>query len=144
MGVCAHSGCSRAPTMRCLDCDGGGLYCDTCLIDRHLTLPFHRPEEWCGTHFEWRTLVNMGLVLWMNHGEGHYPHKGDNSGPQVLTVVDVNGVHEVKVGGCRCALAPSHCEQLLDRHLFPATQARPATAFTYRVMKLFHMLNHVG
>ncbi|KIJ40051.1 hypothetical protein M422DRAFT_81245, partial [Sphaerobolus stellatus SS14] len=35
-------------------------------------------------------------------------------------------------------------EQLFARKWFPATILRPRTAFTFRVLKLFHLLNHIA
>ncbi|KIJ43647.1 hypothetical protein M422DRAFT_169455 [Sphaerobolus stellatus SS14] len=34
--------------------------------------------------------------------------------------------------------------QLFRRRMFPASMSRPRTAFTFRLLKLFHMLNHVA
>ncbi|KIJ26615.1 hypothetical protein M422DRAFT_191987 [Sphaerobolus stellatus SS14] len=38
----------------------------------------------------------------------------------------------------------NHTLQLFNRKLFPASLLRPRMAFTFRLLKLFHMLNHVG
>ncbi|KIJ22551.1 hypothetical protein M422DRAFT_197035 [Sphaerobolus stellatus SS14] len=48
------------------------------------------------------------------------------------------------MGWCRCATACSQAEQLFARKWFPATILRPRTAFTFRVLKLSHLLNHIA
>ncbi|KIJ48790.1 hypothetical protein M422DRAFT_97063, partial [Sphaerobolus stellatus SS14] len=58
-----------------------------------------------------------------------------------MTIGDVNGMHEMYVGWCRCANASTPAHQLFARRLFLASLSRPRTAFTFRMLKLFHMLN---
>jgi hypothetical protein len=60
-----------------------------------------------------------------------------------LTVVEDNGFHEMKVNFCACPrpddTSPTHWEQLLQVRLFPATWVQPETAFTFNVMRQFHV-----
>jgi len=79
----------------------------------------------------------------MNHGRDACPHFNTGPGAQDMTIMDSNGIHQVSIGWCKCANAPPWAEQLFSRRLFPASPHRPKTAFTFRTMKLFHMLNHV-
>jgi len=48
------------------------------------------------------------------------------------------------VGWCRYAGHVEFADQLLGRRLVPATVIRLKTAFTFRLLKLFQMLNHVA
>ncbi|KAF8520889.1 hypothetical protein BU17DRAFT_46186, partial [Hysterangium stoloniferum] len=137
-------GCSFPPEYICHDCDDGASKCGMCAIDGHRRLPCHRLTKWNGKSFEKWSLESMGLVFGMNHSGEQCPHENTDSGSQILTVMDTNSLHNVQIGWCRCARAPELHDQLLNVSLIPATTLRPVTAFTFRVMKLFHMLNLVG
>jgi len=84
----------------------------------------------------------LGLIMHLGHGDQLCSHMATAGGPYCVTVVDVNGVHEVNMGWCRCNDAPSFAEQLLARKLLPGSVLRPRTAFTFRLLRLFHMLHH--
>ena len=142
--VCVSPGCANDARYRCRDCDMEGLACHNCLLSAHLHLPFHNPEKWMDTHFSRITLRELGLVLYLGHGGEACPHTTTRSGIQPMTIVDTTGIHEVAVGWCRCANHPAFADQLLSRRFIPATVTRPKTAFTFRVLKLFQMLNHVA
>lgn len=66
-----------------------------------------------------------------------------------MHIIDVNGVHNMQVEYCNCAQGvnstPSVTEdkwaQLLSHQIFPATELRPQTGFTFRVLKHFHQIN---
>ena len=141
---CLASNCPAAGEFECLDCELPYLLCRSCLLERHRHLPFHRPLKWNGSFFQVETLCSLGLILSMGHGEKLCPYGNNELGPQMLTVLDVSGVHEVRVMWCRCATAATYAKQLFSRRLFPATIQRPKTVFTFRVLNLFHLLNHIG
>ncbi|KIJ30126.1 hypothetical protein M422DRAFT_130893, partial [Sphaerobolus stellatus SS14] len=128
----------------CHDCDITGLLCVECLLASHRFMPFHRPSLWNGKHFQQQALHELGFMLPMGHNGRVCPHVHGQGGPQTIVIMDINGIHEVSVGWCRCAGAPTAAKQLFNNKLFPASMARPRTAFTFRVLKLFHMLNHVS
>ncbi|KIJ46788.1 hypothetical protein M422DRAFT_84058, partial [Sphaerobolus stellatus SS14] len=128
----------------CLDCDLEGLFCASCLNSTHTWLSFHRPRKWRDGQFHKCSLADLGYLLALEHGGNPCPYIDDELGPQTLTIADLTGIHEVIVGWCRCASAPSTVQQLFRRRLFPASMSRPRTAFTFRLLKLFHMLNHVA
>ncbi|KIJ55894.1 hypothetical protein M422DRAFT_150547 [Sphaerobolus stellatus SS14] len=128
----------------CQDCDLPGLICNECLCATHQFLPFHRPLEWTGDFFAKRSLSTLGLILAMGHAGELCPHVTTEFGPQKLVIADVNGLHEVMVGWCRCAASKSSAKQLFARRLFPASMDRPRTAFTFRLLKQFHMLSNVA
>jgi hypothetical protein len=143
--VCARMGCQAEGVFSCSDCDhGGALHCTKCILRDHKAHPFHRPIYWDGQTFQRRNLAGLELIAGMHNGDSRCPHEHEDGGPQYLTIMDVNGIHEAHVGWCRCAGAPTHAEQLLRRQILPASTLRPQTGFTFRVMKLFQMLNLVG
>lgn len=57
--------------------------------------------------------------------------------PRFLTVVSVTGFFRHKVAWCHCPKAPKAAIQLFREQLFPATQQRPQTAFTFDVLDHF-------
>jgi len=61
-----------------------------------------------------------------------------------FTVVDTNGVHQTKIRFCSCEGFPNRTEQLMRAKLFPATMTQPSTAFTFQVLKQFHLLHLEG
>ena len=145
IATCHNPSCSRPGEFTCLDCDDGScLTCRTCFVLRHAVLPLHRVRRWTGWHFEKESLANMGHIIHLNHDGHECPHEKSGSGEQNLTVMDTNGLHNVRIGWCRCASAPQHVNQLLSVEMVPATVVRPETAFTFRVLRLFHMLTSVA
>jgi len=56
-----------------------------------------------------------------------------------LTFVTSSGIFKCPVKWCICPNAPPTHLQLLQICLFPATLHRPSTAFTFDVLKLFHI-----
>ncbi|TDL13187.1 hypothetical protein BD410DRAFT_885943, partial [Rickenella mellea] len=145
----AHcTGCKQPlPAFKCKDCNHIGLYCQSCLLSEHQNRPFHNILEWKDGVFMDSTLHDQGFVWHIGHGSQSCT-KPDCSlgGPQTITVVDINGVHEVRVQWCNCGEHGyrTHHEQLLENELFPATPQRVRTAFTFRAMKQFHLLHLQG
>ena len=86
-------------------------------------------------------------------------HLGHNGQPcprlatlgRPVTIVHTNGFHKLNVAFCKCAMYGgesygdrSDRNQLLRAGLFPATPHQPATAFTFDVLKDFHLLTTQG
>lgn len=71
----------------------------------------------------------------LNHSVVHYLPS------RMLVIVDVNGVHDLPVTFCSCPNAPREDVQMLDLGLYPASQARPATAFTRHLLDEFLLTN---
>ena len=67
----------------------------------------------------------------------------DSDGNPFLTVVDTTGIHQIQARYCRCAESSSVPEyiQLLELGLYPASIAHPRTAFTFRVLDDYDLLN---
>jgi hypothetical protein len=59
----------------------------------------------------------------------------------LFTVVHTNGIHATRIRVCGCLGAPEKVTQLMQSQLFPATTQDPKTAFTFSVLKNFHMHN---
>ncbi|KAI0644979.1 hypothetical protein C8Q79DRAFT_1001590 [Trametes meyenii] len=137
----------RCMHYRCLECDIIAPHCSACLLSRHQGTNFsralHRIEQWNGRFFETTSLSELGLVVNLGHDGGCCP---DPTPVREVTVFHVNGYHSVNVSACGCLTAlssdsPPLWRQFLRQGWFPATQKRPATAFTIEVLKLFHELN---
>jgi hypothetical protein len=141
---CTILKCVNLGVFDCPDCDAPGLYCRSCAIECHKNVPFHRPRKWNGRCYTKTSLRELGLVYAMGHSGMICPYTKDDGGMQDITVKDINGLHCVKVAWCRCENAPSMAEQLLSRRLVPATSSRPRTAFTFRVLNFFQILNHTA
>ncbi|KIJ22260.1 hypothetical protein M422DRAFT_197387, partial [Sphaerobolus stellatus SS14] len=99
--------------------------------------------KWNGSTILRVSLADLGFKLVFGHGDVLCPHTYDDTGIQVITVLDITGVHIVKIAWCHCADAPMPAEQLLSCKWFPATILRPRTSVTFRALKLFHLLSHV-
>jgi hypothetical protein len=126
---------------RCMDCSFSPILCSFCAVASHTSNPFHRLEKWTGSYFRRTTLCDLGHII----GLGHYgvlcPTRLPDSNGGPTTIVHVNGIHHVRIQYCQCADAPSELEQLAKSSLFPASIERPETAFTFNVLKEFHVLS---
>jgi len=58
---------------------------------------------------------------------------------KAMVIVDVSGVHQLVVGWCCCQDAPDHATRLFEHDLFSASTSLPSTAFTFAVLKYFHV-----
>ncbi|KAI0666069.1 hypothetical protein C8Q78DRAFT_1072584 [Trametes maxima] len=132
---------------RCLDCNTLAPHCSTCILSLHKGVNFprslHRVERWNGRFFEAINLADLGLVVDLGHEGTQCP---DPAPVRAIMVFHVNGYHTVNIRLCGCLTdissdSPPAWRQFLRADWFPATQKRPATAFTIEVLKLFHELN---
>ena len=64
----------------------------------------------------------------------------------MVTIVDITGIHELRLRFCRCKTLDNHpiANQLLQLGLFPSSFKKPMTAFTFRVLKDFDLANLEG
>jgi hypothetical protein len=63
--------------------------------------------------------------------------------PENFVVAHINGYHEIAVDFCRCPnvnLAGNPHIQLLWQRWFPATHFTPKSAFTFEVLRMYHIL----
>jgi hypothetical protein len=138
------SGCEAPASFTCRDCTWAGLCCLACIVSIHQEHPCHRPHHWNGEYWERTSLDALGFVWYLGHGGQSCPHLNNDSGPQRMTLADINGIHTVTVGTCRCDKAPDLFKQLLNCEILPASMERPRTAFTFRLMRHFHLLNLIS
>ncbi|KAH9912946.1 uncharacterized protein B0H18DRAFT_889089, partial [Fomitopsis serialis] len=61
--------------------------------------------------------------------------------PAMMTIVDTTGVHFLPVTWCGCPGAGDHTSQLLDAGLYPASQRKARTCFTFSVLDAFLLDN---
>lgn len=129
-------------TTRCKDCTSHVPSCDTCFLRDHAANPFHFAEKWNGRYFERMSQSDIGRILHLGH-EGN-PCPSNKTVTLHLDVVHINGVHGCKAMYCECTTRGKHWEQLLDAELFPATLAKPATAFSFGAIKLFDLISTIS
>lgn len=100
---------------------------------------------WNGRFFERVSLQSMGLRVQMGHSDGSLC-SDPTFGSAKFTVVHTNGIHRVTVDYCGCphGIAHEHWSQLMLSEWYPATPLMPKTAFTFRVLELFQMVNFEG
>ncbi|KAJ7866849.1 hypothetical protein B0H14DRAFT_3084187 [Mycena olivaceomarginata] len=130
------------PDHRCKDCMGGGeLLCESCMLNGHRQLPFHRIEQWKGSSFTPRTLKDMGLRIQLGHWKPNdracsVPHPAPNDD---FVIVHENGVHPVHLDYCGCGRGGLRTVQLLRARLWAATTTHPRTAATFSVLRSYHL-----
>lgn len=61
-----------------------------------------------------------------------------------IIVVDITGVHTVRIAPCICHGADPEPLQLLSMGLYPASVLAPRTAFTFRVLNDFLLANKIS
>ncbi|KZS93892.1 hypothetical protein SISNIDRAFT_410793, partial [Sistotremastrum niveocremeum HHB9708] len=131
---------------RCLDCQGSGVVCQKCIVQDHHLLPLHRIQRWNGQFWEKSSLSAAGLTIQLGHDRlsSFCPHPINRR--RLLTVMHCNGIHHVEALFCGCTRVEerSFTNQLLRVGWFPASLQRPASAFTFEVLDLFHELSVQG
>jgi len=144
---------SRQGLLRCKDCFSGHTLCHDCCLMVHQETPFHLIEKWTGWFFQATSLNKEGFTLHLGHGgvpcpeaqsktsaQGTQAGSGGQAGNMKhLIVVDVSGVYQLQIGWCQCEGAPGADIQLLRNHLFPASISNPSTAFTFGLLRHFHI-----
>jgi hypothetical protein len=98
-------------------------------------------QSWNGQFFVKTSLMDLGFVLEMGHSSRACKHPHEDI--QTLTVVDLTGVHTVKIRWCNCGRSPggsSRRVQLLRMNWFPATAERPNSVVTFDALEFFHLL----
>lgn len=82
----------------------------------------------------------MGLTVYFGHDGECCPR---SSAATKLTVVDITGVHSLRICWCRCQLREDPL-QLLSARLYPASMSCPRTAFTFRLLDDFLLSNKIS
>ncbi|PVF91605.1 hypothetical protein CPB86DRAFT_303151 [Serendipita vermifera] len=127
---------------KCTTCIIPAYSCQACMVTRHQYDPFHRILKWNGHYFEAVALHALGITLPIRHPDGSpCPHERSQG---MLTVVHINGFHEIEVRGCDCVGSPSFSTQLFLSQLFGASITSPKTAFTFECLDSFRLLHLEG
>ena len=93
---------------------------------------------WTGSFLKSVSLFSLDFIFNLGHDGVRCPEA--NPQKQPLVIVDLTGVHVVRVTWCNCMEGTSLRNQLLRVGWFPATIERPSTAMTFDALKFFHKL----
>ncbi|KIK72997.1 hypothetical protein PAXRUDRAFT_76446, partial [Paxillus rubicundulus Ve08.2h10] len=153
---CSH--CLGGGTYRCPGCFGMPLFCTSCCGDIHRTHPFHRVEQWTGTHFQESSLRLVCFLIsfpkslcliedvpqevaneeWESSQPVAWPpHLWVPDTPAYLVVVDTSSVHYCNLAWCNCPGSPDPHIQLLGAGIFPVSTACLSTVFTFKILDDF-------
>ncbi|KAK7013685.1 hypothetical protein R3P38DRAFT_3322377 [Favolaschia claudopus] len=121
---------------RCVDCFNAPLWCRQCIVSQHRYTPFHHIEKWNGKFFARDSLAAPAAT----ESCPSSPSSDCRHITREFTILDYNGIHTREVQFCGCVQEDfAEWQQLLGVRLFPATFKHPQTAFTFTVMKQFHI-----
>ncbi|KEP46268.1 hypothetical protein V565_208720, partial [Rhizoctonia solani 123E] len=142
-GLCAGCDSPVAHLYRCATCLGNQHLCVTCLKDAHTSMPTHRIQEWTGNIWRSACLANLGLVLYLGHGGRPCPDILETSN---IHVGDLGGYVDVRVQYCKHDLDASitKAQQLIRARLFPCSDLRPKSAFTFNLLDTFNIFTTLG
>lgn len=94
-----------------------------------------------GWLFHTVSLMSLGLRVQLGHRPGEECNSRRAAYDDDFVVIDIHGIHEIKLDYCGCTHAPSCYKQLLCARWFPATMIDPRMAATFAVLQLFHLLS---
>lgn len=144
-----HESCSCGnglSTVHCYECFQFQACCPGCFIESHYHTPFHWAHIWDPERRRFKKVDYASILqLVIPGGAIQLGHRGErcqcpaNDAAPVFIITHTNGIHTTKLRTCRCPGAPDKLTQLLQARLFPATTADPRSAFTFAVLKEFHM-----
>lgn len=126
-------------TCRCDDCFQQPLKCEQCFLLQHTNQPFHWVRQWNGNFFVRRDISSLGHVIVLGHHGKPCPSNSTSTQPFDFLVAHTNGIHKTRVIFCACICDSDRMQQLLGTQLFPATTERPTTAFTFSLLREFHV-----
>ena len=132
---------------RIAQCDGCFQYppsCISCFISHHRYNPFHWVLLWDHAKRYWRkceyTDLSEDCAVQLGHAGECVTCPWSKSAIR-FRVIHTNGVHTTKLRFCGCLAAPDKLTQLMHAKLFPGTPSDPRSAYTFAVLKEFHMHN---
>ncbi|KAG9097442.1 hypothetical protein FS749_006276 [Ceratobasidium sp. UAMH 11750] len=134
--VCTYCHLERDRLFQCRDCLHCSIHCLGCLQTRHSNFPTHRLREWTGTHFRNVSPSDTGLVFHLGHG-GLPCNMGSE---RDFTLGDLNGIHVIRVRFCSHPGKPGEVRQLMQAQIFPCSEKRAVSGFTFAVLRQFHLL----
>ncbi|KAJ3539948.1 hypothetical protein NMY22_g4499 [Coprinellus aureogranulatus] len=130
-------------TCMCHDCLFYEPSCEDCFVSAHQASPLHWAEVWNGDFFERRDIseLSTSFVHTLGHAEsGKLCPNADYSKSIEFIIADLNGVHRTRVVFCGCRKSTvrrfHHC---LSSCIFPSTVGRPASGFTFSLLRDFHL-----
>lgn len=126
---------------QCVDCLHPPILCQECIVTRHQQTPFHRLRRWVILNeigaWESTSLAELGYILHTGHSGYRCPRALSDS-VRVLQVVHINGQHSIPALFCQCSASyEDEGDQLLKLRLYPASDDRPQTAFTFQLLQHF-------
>lgn len=87
----------------------------------------------------------MGHVIQVGHDTGESCPLPRYSNAKKFVIIDVDGVHLVRLKYCGCGHAdPSYDLQLLEARLYPSTTVDPETCATFRALEHFQMISFMS
>ncbi|KAI6097097.1 hypothetical protein F5141DRAFT_1205735 [Pisolithus sp. B1] len=129
-----------------------------CAVKVHRNLPFHKVQRWNGAHYQPTSLMDLGFLWHIGHGEDPCPCNWSDPDPEEsgyvtgdgpsnhrkssqfqMTIVHTEGIFSHEVWVCKCPGSDPndwHLD-LLHQRLFPASISKPKTAFTFDVLDHF-------
>jgi CxC2 like cysteine cluster associated with KDZ transposases len=141
------SGCNGASQRLfcCSTCQGKTIYCHVCIVYAHRKMPFHRVSVWdfrsgC---FQQTSLAALGLVIPLCRSS-HNTTCLQPGSTQNLTVIHTNGIHNLTIQYCACAISQPLDLQIFAARLFPASIQLPQTAFSFEVLEQFRFHHFEG
>lgn len=132
---------------RCRQCKHPSM-CADCILGWHAYSPYHRIECFNGAFFEPVDLADLGYVYSLRHpGDPHGCPERLPGKSRLMTILDVDGYHQVNVQFCYCdgvTRKENHDEayQLLEAGLWPQTLDSPRTAITFDAIENFIQHNN--
>ncbi len=109
---------------------------DICITDM-------QTQVWSNDCFTPASLSSIGLVFQL----GHYADQGICALPSPIRkgfmVVDTSGIHLLSIRFCGCCPVGEDI-QLLRYRWYPASSAKPRTAFTLDLLNTFHLITLQG
>ncbi|KZV60063.1 hypothetical protein PENSPDRAFT_594542 [Peniophora sp. CONT] len=135
---------TRTRTVTCHNCRQYTVSCEVCWLNAHKKAPTHWAQVWDPKseffvpHDISRLCDENKISASVNLGHGGDPCPHANSTIE-FTLVEPNGVHSTRLRLCKCLNAPDRVAQLMRAGFFPATIREPSTAFSFELLKDFHM-----
>ena len=133
--------------VRCVQCPDMAMTCTECFVARHKPMWTHRAEVWNNAkqYFEKKSISDLSgsFTPQLGHNGDPCPMPG---APVKIIVVDVHGIHNVRLRFCDCDPTQEHprFEQLLRCRLFPSTTTRPGVAFSFEWLRHFQLIHTEG
>ncbi|KIM27650.1 hypothetical protein M408DRAFT_24310 [Serendipita vermifera MAFF 305830] len=120
----------------CNSCHGRSVHCKACILLIHQRMPFHRIKMWNGDFMEETSLSKLGLVMFFGHSGDMCPTATD---AQELTVLHIDGFHNILASYCRCNTIAAFHLQLFEGKLFSASIDSPKSAFTFELLQHYRI-----